>query len=175
MHVPEFVGQALDHIQEDLQISLDGMTPKDLTFRPTPEANSMAWIAWHVARAQDVRFSRLMNRNQLWTDDDWYARFSLPADPGDVGRGHTDEQVAAVRPPDVETLKGYCRAAHERARAYVNSLRPDAWDRTVDNPEDGSSTTVGAILLHTVHGGLEHVGQLAYVRGLVERRHWFPR
>lgn len=48
MHLPEFVEQALDRVQEDLQLSLDGMTARELTFRPLPQANSMAWLAWHM-------------------------------------------------------------------------------------------------------------------------------
>ena len=175
MDIPQFVELVLDQVQEDLQLSLDGMTQRELMFRPVPEANSMAWIAWHIARAQDVRSSHLTNREQLWISDGWHARFGLSPDPRGNGRGHTDKQVAAVRPPDVETLRAYCRAAHERARVYVRSLPSDAADQVVDSPENGSSTTVGTILLRMVYGGLAHVGQLAYVRGLVERHHWFPR
>ena len=175
MHLPEFVEQVLDQVQEDLQLSLDGMTARELKFRPVPEANSMAWLAWHIARAQDVRASHLTDREQLWISDGWHARFGLSADPRETGRGHTNAQVATVRPPDAETLQHYCRAAHERARAYVRSLPPDGARRVVASPEDGSGTTAGAILLRMVYGGLAHVGQLAYVRGLVERRRWFPR
>ena len=175
MHVPEFVARVLDQIQEDLQLSLDGIATCELAFRPVPQANSMAWLAWHIARAQDIRFSRLTGREQLWISVGWHERFGLPADPEDVGKGYTDEQVAAVRPSDVETLRAYCRAVHERVRTYLRSLPPDAADQLVDDPESGSPTTLGEILIHTVHGGLAHVGQLGYVRGIVERRHWFPR
>jgi len=175
MHLPEFVEQLLDRVQGDLQLSLDGMTARELTFRPIPQANSMAWLAWHIARAQDVRTSHLIDSEQLWISDGWHARFGLSADPRETGRGHTDEQVATVRPRDAETLRCYCRAAHDRARAYVRSLPPDGARQVVASPEDGSGTTVGAILLRMVYGGLAHVGQLAYVRGLVERRRWFPR
>ncbi len=175
MHVPQFVELILDRVQEDLQLSLDGMTLPGVMLRPAPEANSVAWLAWHIARAQDVRSSHLTDREQLWISDGWHARFGLPPDPQNRGRGHTDEQVAAVRPEDVETLRGYCRAVHERTRAYVHSLPADAATQIVSSPDDGSPTTVGAILLRMSYGGLAHVGQLAYVRGLVDRRHWFPR
>ena len=175
MHLPEFVEQLLDRVQGDLQLSLDGMTARELTFRPIPQANSMAWLAWHIARAQDVRASHLTGREQLWISDGWHARFGLSADPRETGRGHTDEQVAAVRPRDAETLQRYCRATHERARACVRSLPPGGARRVVASPKGPSPTTVGAILLRMVYGGLAHVGQIAYVRGLVERRRWFPR
>ena len=175
MHVPEFVEQALDRVHQDLTLSLDGMTLEALMSRPLPEANSMAWLAWHIGRSQDVRASHLTGLEQLWISDGWHDRFGMSPDPRETGRGHTDEQVATVRPQDAATLQGYCRAAHERARAYVHTLPPDGPDREAISSDDGSLITVGAILLRMVYAGLAHVGQLAYVRGLVQRRHWFPR
>ncbi len=175
MEIPEFVGHALDQVNNETRLSLEGVTLEQLTYRPAPEANSMAWLAWHIARMQDLRASHLTDRGQLWVSDGWHTRFGLPADTGNTGRNHTDEQVAAVRPESPEALSDYCSAAYVRAIAYVHSLAPGDVDHVVPRPEDGVDTTVGAILQSMVHGGLAHVGQIAYVRGLIVRRHWFPR
>lgn len=175
MNLPEFAGLLLEDVQKEIQFALDGMTLEQLTSRPSPEANSMAWLAWHIARFQDLRVSRLTGRDQLWIADAWHEAFSLPADPDDTGKGHTDEQVATVRPKDPQALKDYCRAAHDRVRAYLGSLPAGGVDQPVADPSVGTPTTVGAVLFRMVHGGLEHTGQLSYVRGLIEHRHWFPR
>ena len=64
--------------------------------------------------------------------------------------------------------------ASDQLREYVGSLGPGAENDVIDNPE-GGQTPLGALLNRIVHGGLTHVGQLMYVRGLIERRHWFSR
>ncbi len=175
MRLQTFVEQVLRRVDEELRLSLEGSTLEELAYRPTPEANSMAWLAWHIARMQDVRSSLLSGRDQLWISEGWHASFGLPPDPDDTGRGHTAEQVAEVRPKTPETLRDYCRAAYERALGCVQSLAPEATDREVEGREDAGATDVDTILLGMVQGGLAHVGQLAYVRGLIERRIWFPR
>lgn len=105
MHVPEFVEQVLRRIDKELMLSLEGRSLQELAYRQVPESNSMAWLAWHIARMQDVRASLLTGREQLWISDGWHAAFGLPPDPDDTGRGHTDEQVAAIRPRDTEAPK----------------------------------------------------------------------
>jgi hypothetical protein len=32
---------------------VDGLTPEQLTFQVDPEANSIAWLVWHLTRIQD--------------------------------------------------------------------------------------------------------------------------
>jgi hypothetical protein len=174
MQFLEFVAHALDTVNEETQVSLEGMTVEQLLHRPGPASNNMAWLAWHIARTQDERASFLTGRDQLWIADRWHQRFGLPPDPEDTGRKHTDEDVAAVRPESVEVASGYCAAAYERAVGYLRSLGIGDEEMLVAHPEGGESKLI-AILDRMVHGGYTHVGQLMYVRGLIEGRHWFSR
>jgi hypothetical protein len=174
MEFVEFVAHALDTVNEETQVSLDGMSVEQLLHRPGPSSNNMAWLAWHIARTQDERASVLTGREQLWIADGWHDRFGLRADPDNTGRKHSDEDVAAVRPESVEAASGYCAESYERASAYVRSLGNGAEDNLVAHPEGGESKLM-AILDRMVHGGYAHVGQLMYVRGLIEQRHWFSR
>ncbi len=174
MALIEFIGQMLDQVDEETQVSLDGMTLEQILWRPTDEANSMAWLAWHIARTQDLRSSHLLELEQIWSKDDWHERFSIPADPANTGRGHSDADVAALQPESVEAVATYCALSSRRLREYVSSLAPGAEKDLIDNPE-GGQTPLGPLLHRMVHGGLTHVGQLMYVRGLIEHRHWFSR
>ena len=175
MEIAAFIGHALEQVHEEVQLTLKGRSIEELTYRPAPESNTMAWLAWHIARTQDVRSSHLTDRDQLWIADGWHERFGLPADPTETGRGHSAEQAGAVQPDYPESLREYCRIASDRAREYVSGLTPASLDIAVEAPDGTGPTTVSAILFRMVHGGLAHVGQLMYVRGLVERRIWFPR
>ncbi|MCH8103560.1 MAG: DinB family protein [Chloroflexi bacterium] len=174
MALIEFIGHLLQQVDEETQASLEGMTLAQILWRPAEESNPMAWLAWHIARTQDLRSSHLLGREQIWNEDGWHERFGLPADPANTGRGHSDADVSALQPESVEAVAMYCALASRRAREYVGSLSPGAENDVIDNPE-GGQTPLGAVLSRMVHGGLTHVGQLMYVRGLIERRHWFSR
>ena len=174
MLLREFVVRVLDDVHEEVENAIDGMTLEQLFHRPEAEANSMGWLAWHVARTQDQRSSHLQDLPQLWVADGWHTRFELDADPKNTGRGHDDEQVSAVRPESPRVLRDYCDAAYRRTKAYVESLPPGSEDETATGP-DGLVGPLSNILFRIVHGGIAHSAQLAYVRGLIEHRHWFPR
>lgn len=174
MPLIEFIDHMLEQVDEETQASLKGMTLEQILWRPADESNPMAWLAWHIARTQDLRASHLMGLEQIWIADGWHDRFGLPGDPANTGRGNSDADVAALQPESVEALATYCRLSSARLRKYVGGLGPDAENDLIDNPE-GGRTPLGAVLNRMVHGGLTHVGQLMYVRGLIERRHWFSR
>lgn len=43
----------LDRVQETVHAVLDGLDEEQLTARVDPEANSIAWLVWHLTRIQD--------------------------------------------------------------------------------------------------------------------------
>src|SRR5699024_5066696 len=77
---------------QDLTDSLDEETA---TWRPAPDANSIAWLIWHQSRVQDDHVSDAAGTKQVWPR--WHDRVGLPFDVADTGFGHTPEDVAAVR------------------------------------------------------------------------------
>lgn len=168
-----FVLHVLDQIDAELQMSLNGMELEQLLWRPTPQSNSMAWLAWHIARLQDARAASLAKADQLWVSEGWHERFGLQADETNHGRGHTDEEVDSVRPDSVTALSEYAKAAYTFLRDQVAELE-DLADQSELAGNSGDAN-VRDLVFRAVHGGLAHLGQLMYVRGLVEKRHWFPR
>jgi hypothetical protein len=67
-------------IPQLLGMALDGLTAEQLAYRPTEQANSIAWLVWHLTRVQDKQVSDLAGREQAWIVDGWHARFDKPAD-----------------------------------------------------------------------------------------------
>lgn len=175
MNLPEFAANVLEKVNVELQLSLAGLTLDQLLQRPDPQSNNMAWLAWHIARTQDQRSAEASGREQLWTADGWHEKFGMGSDPDETGRGHDDAQVDSVRPAAVEVIATYCSLSHQRAVTWVSGLTTDEIESSVSSPDDGGGMApVHGVLSRMVHGGLAHVGQLMYVRGLIERRHWFP-
>jgi hypothetical protein len=166
MTLGELLVDSFNRIREGAHEAVEGLGPDLLAERPGPEANSVAWLVWHLARIQDDHIADVAGREQVWTAQDWAGRFDLPFGDRDTGYGHTPDEVASVRvSPDL--LTGYLDAVHEQTVAFVSGLRLDDLDRIVDerwNPP----VNLGVRLVSIINDDQQHVGQAAYVRGLVE-------
>ena len=114
MEWQHLVSDGYDRIDQVLRRALDGLGPEELDAQSWPNCNSIGWLAWHLTRVQDHHLADLEGSEQLWISGGWHARFDRPADPADIGWGHTPEQVAAFRSPDAETLLDYHLAVGER-------------------------------------------------------------
>jgi uncharacterized damage-inducible protein DinB len=86
----------------------------------------------------------------------------------DTGYGHSPTEVGAVRPGDARTLVDYYQAVHERSVAYLRTLSDADLDRVVDDRWD-PPVTLGVRLVSVANDDAQHVGQAAYVRGLLLR------
>ena len=155
--LPDLVGSAVE-----------GLSPDELARPPGPGANPIGWLVWHLTRVQDDHVAEVAGRPQVWQEDGWAPRFGLPAGATDTGYGHTPEQVTALRPESAEVLVAYYDAVAERTTEYLATLSDADLDRVVDENWD-PPVTLGVRLASVVDDDLEHVGQAAYARGLLER------
>ncbi|MHB1006446.1 MAG: mycothiol transferase [Chloroflexota bacterium] len=174
MELQGLLTDAFGRVEDALAEALNGLEPADLRQMPTPDTNSIGWLAWHLTRVQDDHVSDLMGEQQLYLREGWHARFDRPADPKDVGWGHTLAQVAAFRSPDVQTLIDYYHAVSERTKGFIACLTPSDLDRELNEPWYQPLPTVGVRLVSVLADDLQHVGQLAYVRGLLKGKGWLP-
>jgi hypothetical protein len=74
--------------------------------------------------------------------------------------------VAAVRPESAAALVEYYGAVAARTRALLRGLTDRDFDRIVDENWD-PPVTLGVRLISVVNDETQHVGQAAYVRGLI--------
>src|SRR6202021_2454281 len=85
----DLLTDAFGRIRETVHEAVDGLTPEELAFRPNNQANSIAWLVWHLTRIQDDHIAGATETEQLWTSEGWADRFGLPLPPADHGYGHT--------------------------------------------------------------------------------------
>jgi hypothetical protein len=111
--------------------------------------------------------AELLDTDQIWVGGDWAARFGLAPDPHNTGYGHTAEEVLAVRPRDTDVLVAYHDAVDARTRDMLAILTPDDLDRIVDRRWD-PPVTLGVRLVSIADDSLQHAGQAAYVRGILD-------
>lgn len=145
---------------------VDGLPADKLVERPGPRANTIGWLLWHLARVQDHHVSELMASEQVWLNGEWACRFGLEPDPSNTGYGHSPEEVGRVRPADGAAIVGYLEAVQARTVSFLERLSDEDLDRIVDRRWD-PPVTMGVRLVSVADDSLQHVGQAAYVKGLL--------
>lgn len=146
---------------------LDGIHPDVLHASPGGTANPIAWLVWHAARQQDAQVATLAGTAEVWTAQGWGERFDLDVPDSAMGFGDRPEDVARIRVASPDLLRDYLDAVVERTVAYVHGLTDAQFDDVVDTSWD-PPVTRGVRLVSTVDDAAQHLGQAAYVRGLID-------
>ena len=153
--------------------ALDGLSDTDLTRRLDPDANTIAWLVWHTARMQDGQITsveRALGRRdaeQVWTAQRFADRFALGVGDREVGYGMSSDQVAGIVAP-AKLLREYHQAVNDHTVAFLETLDDTDYGRVVDrhwNPP----VTLLVRLVSIEQDSVQHLGQAAYVRGVLLR------
>lgn len=159
---------AFGRVQEIVHQVTAGATGEQLVARIDAEANTVAWLVWHLTRVQDDHIAGVAGTEQLWTSDGWYERFGLPFGPESIGYGHSSAEVARVRVEPARLLTDYHDAVHDRTVEFLRGLREEDLGTIVDRSWD-PPVTMGVRLVSVVSDTLQHAGQAAFVRGVLDR------
>src|SRR4051812_32906761 len=105
----ELLTDAFDRILRTASAAVDGLSEDHLVDRPSPDANSIAWLVWHLARVQDDHVADVAGSEQVWVAEDFVSRFDLPFDSRAIGFGMSSEDVGHVKAP-ADLLAEYLQA-----------------------------------------------------------------
>lgn len=152
-------------VQEVVHAVLTGLPDADLGVRPDDRGNPIAWLVWHLARAQDAQVAAAAGAEERWIAEGWVERFGLPFDRLATGYGQSPQEAGSVRAP-AELLIAYCDAVSRATADYVRTLDDADLDRIVDSHWD-PPVTLGVRLVSILADDLQHAGQASYVRGLL--------
>ncbi|MFC9294260.1 DUF664 domain-containing protein [Streptomyces sp. NPDC057011] len=168
MKATDIIADGFGRIREIVHEAVEGLPAERLNARVDPAANSITWLVWHLARIQDDHIADAGDLEQVWRAGGWADRFALPLPASATGFGHTARQVGTVRVDSGELLLGYYDAVHEQSLRFVRGLAAADLDRVVDERWD-PPVTLGVRLVSVLSDDLQHAGQAAFVRGLLER------
>ncbi|HEY3955022.1 MAG TPA: DUF664 domain-containing protein [Streptosporangiaceae bacterium] len=168
MTVADLLTDAFDRIREEVHNAVDNLSKDELAFRVDPDANSIAWLVWHLTRVQDDHIADAAGTEQVWLARGWADRFGLPFGRLATGYEHGSEEVAAVA-VDAELLTGYHDEVTEATTRYVRTLTDADLPRVVDESWD-PPVTLAVRLVSVISDDLQHAGQAAFVRGILMRR-----
>ncbi|PWV78518.1 Protein of unknown function [Prauserella marina] len=164
----ELLTDAFGRIAESVNGAVDGLDADALSYRIDEEANSIAWLVWHLSRVQDDHIADVAGLEQVWTAKGWADRFALDLPVEDTGYGHTSDQVAAVKVDSPKLLSGYHDAVFRQTVDYVSGLDDADLDLIVDEYWD-PPVTLGVRLISVIGDDLQHAGQAEFIRGIVLR------
>ncbi len=160
---------AFGRVAEAIPALLDGLTSDELLWRPDPDANSIGWLIWHLTRVQDDHLAGVAENEQVWGTGGFAHRFNLPYAARSIGYGQSSREVGAFSVTDGSLLAAYHAAVHIETVRIVEGLTPADFARIVDRRWD-PPVTAAVRLVSVVNDITQYVGQVAYLRGLAERR-----
>jgi len=172
MDVGAIYEEAFGQIHDGVHHVVDGLAMSQLAWRADPEANSIAWLVWHLTRVQDDHVSEVAGDEQRWISGGWVERFALPYVPEATGYGQGADEVGAIA-VEAEVLTAYYDAVHQHTIEFVRTLTATDLEHVVDRRFD-PPVTLGQRLVSVVEDDLQHVGQAAFIRGLFERAKMTP-
>jgi len=107
------------------------LSDEQMRVRPREDLNSLAWLMWHIARAEDIFINTILSaRTQLLDDEGWAKRLAVTR--RDFGIGMTSAEVTEVtRQIELGALREYRDAVGRRTREVVSGFRPQDWEGTV--------------------------------------------
>lgn len=164
MDVRGLLTEGFGRIAELYPAIADGLDEPSLHHRPDGTGNSIGWLLWHLARVQDHHVAGLSGAPQVWVE--WQERFGFANGTDDIGYGHTSAQVDAIRIRDVELLVAYHHEVTLATARYLVGVDEAELEREVDRHWD-PPVTAGVRLVSIQGDCLQHLGQAAYVKGLL--------
>ncbi len=161
----EFIQSTLFELNRSFVNEVEPLTNVQMLYRPTPEANSIAFLMWHFTRTEDNSFHRVSTAEgtpSVWARENWHERLGLPETGS--GTGFTPDQVEAHR-PSKEGLVGYMEAVRVSVDDGLSKMTDDDLDRPLD--PDNPRQTVGRNIQSIIIGhGFFHLGEVRFLKGL---------
>lgn len=171
MTCAELLTDAFGRIRETVVNTLDAMTPAQLTHRVDSDANPVGWLIWHLTRIQDDHIAGAFGVPQVWETGAWAGRLGLPEDTMETGYGHTSAHVASVAravSASPSRLLEYHDATYEQTLKQVSELTDGDLSRVIDTSWT-PAVTLGVRLVSVINDDMQHVGQAAFIRGILLR------
>jgi len=171
MDVAAFILGSFDRARDYTLRSVEGLTASEYLWRPSAEANPIAWLLLHIGRTEDSGFTRLSpGEPQEWDRLGLAARTGLPTtDPArSVGGGWTPAGVGTFGYPPAAAMLEYLAQVRARSLAVLQRLDPGHYDEPyrTDRP-----VSIGAYVYGVPQHEASHRGAIEYLRGLYRTAH----
>jgi uncharacterized damage-inducible protein DinB len=149
---------------EELKTKLEGLTEAELRWQASLDSNTILWLVWHMARVEDNWINGVIAGGEsMWDSGNWAEKTGISVE----GNGYADKLDAVRALPSVpsETLIEYYDAVREASFGVIDNLA--SIDMSNVFSKGDRSTTWGWILGHVIVEESQHLGQVAFIRGII--------
>ena len=174
MELKGFIEQALDPLQKRYRRAIGGLTAEELAWQAGPNANPIGFIFWHITRVEDrLVLVFAQGKTDVWGRDGWYERWGIPADT--TGLEYLPERLASFPLPPLSEMKAYSETVRHETLTYLGNLKAADFEVRPSGtpyPECKAAVaffqnyTVGQMFCQLIGEANQHLGQVAYIRGL---------
>ena len=103
------------------------LTDEQMRVRPREDLNSLAWLMWHIARAEDIMVNPVIGGRAQVFEDGWQKRLGITR--RDFGIGMTSPEVTELTGTiDIGALREYRDAVGRRTREVVDGFSASDWE-----------------------------------------------
>ena len=171
MNAAELYLETIRRSDESLKRALDDLSIEELRNQPAgPGSNPIGWLVWHLTQTRDSIIAGVAGTPTVWERDGWGARFGIE---GEQPRFVPDD-VHTFDPKSFETLVGYFDSVVEDTSKTIGGLSEADLTRLVESTVPGRPPqSVGSRLGIVLNDNIQHIGQVAYLRGLIRGHGWF--
>jgi hypothetical protein len=158
----ELLGEWVADLRAALERELSKTTDEALHWRPGREMNSIGDTVWHVARWLDLVSMWLQNaapERQRWIADGWAEQTGY--DPRGIGT----DGIGAISGYTFAEVEAIPKLRRDQLLQYLGSVSDDLVVRLRDADESASKR-----YKRVLQGTFAHVGEIAAIRTLYERR-----
>jgi hypothetical protein len=125
-----------------------GLSDEQMRVRPREDLNSLAWLLWHIARAEDIVVNVVLAGRPQVSDETWARRLGVAR--RDFGIGMTSAEVTELtRQVDLGALRAYRDAVGLRTREVVAGFEPRDWEGVVSADAVARAAAEGAFGIRT--------------------------
>ena len=165
MDIQPMLLKSLDESQAYLTKALNELAEEDITWSPKVGSNSIIFILWHLARVEDIWINRvLMKSKEIYESEGWQEKLGTPVK--ESGFQYTTEELQSWPVPQVDILKRYAATVRQKTMAFISAL--DVRTLSEVARPGHRYDTVEAILSHLITEIALHVGQIDYLRGMIQ-------
>jgi hypothetical protein len=109
---------------------LKDLTEEQLRLRPREDLNSIAWILWHIARAEDIILNPVLSGRDQVFDEAWMKRLGISR--RDFGIGMKSPEVSELTGSiNLDALREYRDTVGKRTREIIGGFQPGDWEGQV--------------------------------------------
>lgn len=171
MNSNEFFLKALERADLTFKNALSDLNTEELRQQPAgANSNPVGWLAWHLVNVRDNYIARITESETVWLAQKWYEKFGASERPPT----YKPETVGAFDPIDRDVLMGYFDAVNSAMADCIKDLKEADWLRMIPhpNPARPPQAVVDALVI-LASDNVQHIGQIAYLKGMIKGQGWY--